>query len=243
MKTYKIIPLITIKLEVDMGIFTYRINYGTKIWAPIFMWYIEGAEQRIIVDTGANIKFAKSFRNLNAKNILTFDKALESIGLKPEDIDLVIQTHLHWDHCVNTSQCTNAKVLVQEEEVKFAYSPHPTMAYLYHQPLFDDLDLVTIKGRHEVEPGIEVIPAPGHSPGIQAVSVNTEKGNSIISGFCSVNENFPPSKNNKDALAVVPIGTHTDLFASYDSALIIKEMADILIPQHDPSFLNRKQIP
>jgi glyoxylase-like metal-dependent hydrolase (beta-lactamase superfamily II) len=226
-----------------MGIFTYRMNHGTKIWVPILMWYIDGAEQRILVDTGANAKFAISFRNLNAKNIMSFEEALDSIGLKPEDIDLVIQTHLHWDHCVNTSKCTNAKVLVQEDEVNFAYSPHPIMANLYYEPLFSDLDLMTVNGRYEVQPGIEVFPAPGHTPGIQAVSVNTEQGNSIISGFCSVKENFAPSQEGKDRLPVVATGTHTDLFASYDSALMIKESADILIPQHDPSFLTKKQIP
>ena len=243
MKTYRIIPLTTIKLQVDMGNFTYRMNHGTQIWVPIIMWYIDGAEQRILVDTGANVSFAHDFRNLNAKNILSFDKALKSVGLRAQDIDLVIQTHLHWDHCVNTSECTNAKVLVQEDELEFANAPHPIMANLYHQPLFNDLNFQIINGRHQVEEGIEVIPAPGHTPGIQAVSVKTEKGNAIISGFCSLKENFPQSKNNKESLPVVAIGTHTDLFASYDSAMVIKGLADILIPQHDPSFINRKQIP
>jgi glyoxylase-like metal-dependent hydrolase (beta-lactamase superfamily II) len=94
-----------------------------------------------------------------------------------------------------------------------------------------------------VEPGIEVIPAPGHTPGIQAVSVQTESGRAIISGFCSIKENFEPPEEVRELIPVVPTGTHTDLYASFDSALKIKGLADVLIPQHDPSLLNVKSIP
>ena len=49
MKTYKIVPLPIIRLQVDKGIFTYRMNYGTKISIPVNMWYIQGAEKNILV--------------------------------------------------------------------------------------------------------------------------------------------------------------------------------------------------
>ena len=243
MKTYRIVPLPTIKLEVDKGIFTYRMNHGTRIWVPIIMWYIEGADKRILVDTGGEARFAKEFRGLEAEEIMSFDRALESVGLSPEDIDVIVQTHLHWDHCLNTRRCKNARVVVQEDEIKYAYSPHPVMANLYHKPLFKDLKIMVVKGRHELEPGIELIPAPGHTPGIQAVSVITENGRAVISGFCSIKENFEPPEDVREILPVVPTGTHTDFVASFDSALKIKGLADILIPQHDPYFLGVKSIP
>ena len=117
------------------------------------------------------------------------------------------------------------------------------MANLYHKPLFKDLKFMVVKGRHELEPGIELIPAPGHTPGIQAVSVITENGRAVISGFCSIKENFEPPEEVKEVLPVVPAGTHTDFVASFDSALKIKGLADVLIPQHDPYFLEVKSIP
>jgi len=243
MKIYQIKPLPTIRLEVDMGIFTYRMNYGTKMWVPILMWYIVGSEKRILVDTGAKASFAKEFRKLKAEDIMSFDKALESVNLKAEDIDIVIQTHLHWDHCVNLAKCKNAKVIVQEDELKYAFSPHPIMANLYHRPLFKDINFKVVKGPYEVVPGIELFPAPGHTPGIQAVAVNTEKGTAVISGFCSIMANFDPPAEAREFSPVIPVGTHTDLMQAFDSALRVKGLADILIPQHDPSFLEVKCIP
>lgn len=243
MKTYRIIPLPTIKIELDMGTFTYRMNYGTKMWAPIYMWYIEGAEKRILVDSGAEASFAKDFRGFSAQEIMSFEKALASVGTKPEEIDFIIQTHLHWDHSCNTHKCKNAKVVVQEDELRFALSPHPMMINLYHRPLFKNLKFMEIKGHCEIVPGIELIPAPGHTPGIQAVSVNTEKGKAIISGFCSIRENFEPPEEVREMWPVLTPGTHTNAMEAFDSALRIKGLADILIPQHDPSFVGVKSIP
>lgn len=243
MKTHRIMPLPTIKLELDMGTFTYRMNYGKKMWAPVYTWYIEGAEKKILVDSGAGKKFAHEFRGFTSEEVMSFEGALASIGLKPEDIDIVIQTHLHWDHCNNTYKCKNARVVVQEEELKFALSPHPMMINLYHRPLFRDLKFLTINGRCEIFPGIELIPAPGHTPGIQAVSVHTDKGRAIISGFCSIKENFEPPEEIREMWPVITPGTHTNAMDAFDSALRIKGLADILIPQHDPSFIGVKSIP
>lgn len=243
MKTYRIIPLPTIKIELDMGTFTYRMNYGTKMWAPIYMWYIEGAEKRILVDSGADASFAKAFRGFAAQEIMSFEGALARVGVKPEQIDLVLQTHLHWDHCNNTYKCKNAKVVVQEDELKFALAPHPMMANIYHRPLLKDLKFIAVRGHYEVAPGIELLPAPGHTPGIQAVSIMTDKGRAIITGFCSIKENFEPPEEVREMWPVLTPGTHTNAMDAFDSALRIKGIADILIPQHDPSFVEVKSIP
>ena len=55
MKTYRIRPLLLMTMEVDMGILMYRYKYGTKIQSPAFFWYIEGADQNILVDSSARL--------------------------------------------------------------------------------------------------------------------------------------------------------------------------------------------
>jgi glyoxylase-like metal-dependent hydrolase (beta-lactamase superfamily II) len=177
-------------MENDMSNLTYRFNFGKKIQLPVYCWYIEGADKHILVDTGADAKMAMEFRGFPAKEIAPFEDALASVGLKPEDIDLVIQTHLHWDHCANTSKCKNAKVIATEDEFLFALSPHPILAPTYKRDLLKDLDFLLVKGQYEIAPGIELIPAPGHTPGTQAVSINTDQGKAIITGFCCIRENF-----------------------------------------------------
>jgi N-acyl homoserine lactone hydrolase len=70
---------------------------------------------------------------------MTFEEALSSVSLTPEKIGIVIQTHLHFNHCYNTRKCVNAKVVVQEDELKFAFSPSPFGGF-YGKELFEGLN-------------------------------------------------------------------------------------------------------
>jgi N-acyl homoserine lactone hydrolase len=90
---------------------------------------------------------------------------------------------------------------------------------------------------------------PGHTPGSQAVVVGTTKGKAVISGFCSIMENFDPPEDVKTKISpfasypVIAPGIHTDLFKAYESTLKVKQIADIIIPLHDPNMASREQIP
>lgn len=247
MNTYRIIPLPLTIIELDMAVFTYRFNYGKKVRLPITSWYIEGADKRILVDTAADAKLATQFRGIPSEEIATFDDALAGLGLKPDDIDIVIQTHLQWDHCANTNKCKRAKVVVQEEEVKSALAPHPILAPTYKKNLLTGLNFLLVRGGCEIVPGIDLIPTPGHTPGCQSVSINTTQGKAIITGFCCLKENFgPPEGAHEDVIEVTPViapGIHLDARDGFDSALLVKSMADIIIPNHDPSFAKMKSIP
>ena len=189
---YRVRPLPLAYVTQDMGNFTYRFNNGTSFDLPIYAWYIEGGSQKVLVDTGANAEHMRKYRNFEATDINTFEDALARVGLKPEDIDMVIQTHLMLDHCANTRKCSKARVIVQQAELEFAIAPHPILAPTYIRELFMGLNLQLVTGHTEILPGIELIPVPGHSPGCQAVSVNTTKGKVVISGMCTIAENFQP---------------------------------------------------
>ncbi len=243
MKTYRLRPLHLISMENDMSNFTYRLNFGVKLDLPVFCWYVEGADQHILIDTGADAEMALRFRGFPATNIASFEEALAELNLKPDDIDLVIHTHLHWDHCGNTSKCKNARLLVSEEELLFALSPHPVLAPTYRRELLAGLNFVPVKGEFEVAPGIELIPAPGHTPGTRAVSVQTEKGKAFITGFCCLRENFDPPEELREFMPVVAPGIHLNAVDAFESALRIKGLADILIPMHDLSMVGVKTIP
>jgi len=241
-KAYRIIPLPILRLDIDMGFMTYLYNYGIKRSTVTYCWYIDGADKNILVDTGADAETARNWRGLPAENIMSLEDALAGLKLKPGDIDIVIQTHLHWDHCSNTHKCRNAKILVTEKELAFARSPHPMMVgYPWH--LLKGLNFVPINGQYEVAPGIELIPVPGHSPGTQAVCVNTEGGRAVLTGFCCLKENFELPEELKEKMPVIAPGIHLNAVDAYESALRAKEMADILIPIHDPSYETVKSIP
>jgi glyoxylase-like metal-dependent hydrolase (beta-lactamase superfamily II) len=249
----RIHPVTLTRIQADKGIMTYLTYYGEKIWRPYIFWIIEGAGQNILVDTAIHADqyqgYHRGFRDLPFEPLLTFEQALSKFSLRPEDIDLVIQTHLHFDHCFNTSKCKNAKVLIQEEELKFAREPHPAFSVLYSQSLLEGLNFKTIRGRKIISPGIEVIPVPGHSPGCQAVSISTDAGRAVITGFCCIKENFFPAEDIQERVTpfagypVMVPGIHYDVIRAYESLLKIKEMADIIIPMHEPDLMNVETIP
>ena len=253
MKTYRIRPITLSRVQSDKGPMTYLVHYGEKIWRPYIFWIIEGAEKNIIVDTAIHADdyklHHKGFKNLPIEHLMSFEDGLFKASLSPDDIDIVIQTHLHFDHCHNTHKCKNARVLVQEEELRFARDPHPVFASMYDSHLLDTLVFETVRGHKRILPGIEVIPAPGHTPGCQAVAVDTEAGHAVISGFCSTMENFFPAENIQETVSpfagypVIIPGIHYNAFQAYQSIIEIKALADIILPVHEPDLMNVDTIP
>jgi glyoxylase-like metal-dependent hydrolase (beta-lactamase superfamily II) len=234
---YKIKPLIITKFNLRKG-----------DWAPNVCWYIEGADRNILIDTSISAEHTKRYTTTKVEDVISFEDALSSIGLKPEDMDLIIHTHLHFDHCGNTSKCKNAKVIVQKAELDFAFAPHPVFSTTYDCGLIKDCNLVPIEGNQEILPGIDVISVPGHTPGTQAVSIQTTKGKAIISGFCASHETFyPPTPQlqwGKDHPGPVAApGIFVDAFSAYEAVVKVKGLADILLPMHDVAIFDMKTIP
>lgn len=241
---YRIKPLLLGKTTVSKGQFTYFVDWTKEIWSPITSWYINADGRNVLVDTGISSSDMEKYLHGNAyQEIKTFEQALGSTGITPEDVDIIIQTHLHYDHCGNARKCKNARVVVQEDELNFAYSPHALFSGSYNLNFLKDLRFRIVSGDCDILPGIKVILVPGHSPGTQAVSIETEKGTAIISGFCSIKDNFFPPEAMRTRWPVMAPGVSVNSLQAFDSALKIKGLADIIIPQHDIEFAERKEIP
>jgi glyoxylase-like metal-dependent hydrolase (beta-lactamase superfamily II) len=237
MPEYVIHPLVVGLNETDQGVMTYLKGYGKRIYLPIYVFYLEGGPEKILVDTGLEqFMVPPGAAEELGLEILEFEDALAKHDLHPEDIDIIIHTHLHNDHCENDYKCSRAKVFVQKKELEFFRKPHP-IDHRYFPDLLDDVEVVTVEGDQEIVPGISVMFTPGHTPGGQSVVVNTKKGKAVITGFCCNDQNFPASG------PIVPPGVHLDLIEAYDSVQRVKEMADILIPLHDLSVGRQKTIP
>jgi N-acyl homoserine lactone hydrolase len=106
-------------------------------------------------------------------------EALAGIGVMPGEVDLVINCHLHVDHAGGNVDFRGSPILVQPAELEAARGPDYTVA--------EDIDLdgghyQEIEGEHEPLPGVRVIPTPGHSPGHQAVSIETDAGRLLLAG-------------------------------------------------------------
>ena len=154
---------------------------------PIIVYYIEGRGHKILVDTGGTdpdwVRYMPYWRNEGE----TLPEKLASLGVSLEDIDTVINTHLHWDHCGGNGLFPNAEFWLQKREHDYWSDPanqnkpdnfDPKTAFAVEYNLID--------GDCEILPGISVILATGHSPGMQCVLVDTDGGKHVILGDLAV---------------------------------------------------------
>ncbi|MPM23978.1 N-acyl homoserine lactonase [bioreactor metagenome] len=228
-------PIQIAKLRLDKGLMTYFMNYGEMIWIAVNAWLIKHPDGDVLVDAGAYQEDMKKYWHEATETIQTVEAGLAAVSEKPEDIKHLIITHLHFDHALNARLFKNATVYVQKKEFEFMLNPHPMMAALYNPDFIAGMKVVQIDGEAEIVPGIRVFPVPGHTPGAQAVEIDTAAGKAVISGFCSIGDVFA-------ADGITP-GIHVDALAAFDGVLKVKSRADIIIPQHDPEMAARKQIP
>ena len=243
MKEYIIRPIPLSEGTRDKGLWTYRLNYGQPSSSCCYVWYIEGPELKVLVDSGVNLDSFVA-RGLKQQAIQSLEEGLAKLELKPEDIGVVIQTHLHWDHVELAYKFTKAKFIVQKAELDYAVNPHQVSRNSYDQQMFKNLDFEVVDGDKEIIEGIQVMLTPGHSPGGQSVAVNTCEGTAIITGFCCVLDNFqsPPELRAKGFKVVTP-GIHINVEQVYDSTLRVKETADVIVPSHEATFKHRDRIP
>ena len=102
MREYIIHPLVVGINETDQGVMTYLREYGKRIYLPIYVFYLKGGGKNILVDTGLEqFMIPDRAEEECGFKILEFEDALATVDLKPEDVDIIVHTHLHNDHCEN----------------------------------------------------------------------------------------------------------------------------------------------
>lgn len=237
-KVHRIYPILTCQIIMDKGIFTYLKNHGEKVLVPVWAWFIEGGGEPLLVDTGCSLNEFKKYSVLSSggEEGPPIEDSLQKLGISVSDVKHIIITHLHSDHCLNAKRFPQAEIIVQEEELKFARNPHPLFSAIYKNEWYEGLNFKTVQGDTEIIPGVKTIFTPGHSAGGQSVSVTTEQGEAVITGFCVLDDNF----SDKGDIISAP---HVDPFKSYDSIVQIKKIAERIIPLHSQSLLTVKSIP
>ncbi len=227
---------------------TYQHGYGETYTIPIYCWYLEGGQKKILVDTGEMHPIrSKDRESAIGGRIYTFEEGLARWNLTPEAIDIVIHTHLHNDHCENDYKCANADIFVHEKELESIHDPHP-LDYRYLEDFIEDVEdngqIKPICRDMEIAPGISVMHTPAHTRGGMTVFIDTLKGRAAITGFCVIDENFyPPKEIRAMEMDVIPPGTHVSTYEAYDIMIKVKEKADLIIPLHEPRFAGIETLP
>lgn len=241
----KIIPLHLGTMTVDKSGLTSVKDAGIKIDIPVVAWLIEGGSEMVLVDTGAgDPEWSRKYHNpMVCSHDQRIDRVLEVLGVRPDEIGIVINTHLHWDHCFNNHLFKNSVIYVQREELAYAADPLPKDRRYYEADLGSPPyrkalgNIREIEGDVEVIPGVRAVHIPGHTPGMQGVAVET------ASGTCFIASDAVGLWENWEADPPVPGQIYVDLRQVYRSFEKIRRLADFLLPGHDPRIFEKKCYP
>lgn len=234
----------------EKSLLTLRQNFGIKIQVPCVAWAVLGGEKTILVDTGPSdedwaVKYHWPLERSQSQEV---EPALRNIGLSIADVDIVILTHLHWDHSYGVDNFPEANVLVQKSELEYAVAPLSADRRMYEvdipgtePPWMKVIGRITpVDGDSEIIPGVRVMHLPGHTPGSQSVVVDTSEGPWVIAG-----DTVPLFDNLVDEkmLEIAPSALLQSLRDFYQSLEKLKCFYDRILPSHDFRVLESARYP
>ena len=145
---------------------------------PIYVHVIDHPDARVLVDTGMTQTHPL---------LEDMDPRLRPLSEQDFDVagvDIVVNTHLHGDHCGGNHLFAGKPIYVQSQELEDARSQADySIQEWIDQP---GVEYVPVDGELELLPGVRLLPAPGHTRGIQIVVVETGDRPTIIAGDVAV---------------------------------------------------------
>jgi len=148
---------------------------------------VEDGKKRTLIDNGAGTKWDAKQKDIYGFTLKSPQEFLDPAGLTPADIDVVLDSHLHFDHAGgNTSRDAdgrlvpsfpNARYVVQKGELEFARSDNERIRASYIGDNFEPISAAgmfdLVEGDARIDRRIEVLLAPGHTPFLHVPLIRT----------------------------------------------------------------------
>jgi glyoxylase-like metal-dependent hydrolase (beta-lactamase superfamily II) len=159
---------------------------------------VETPDALVLIDNGVGNKEDERFRDIygveNAGAPTRLEDGLRAAGFEPDDVDIMIDTHLHFDHAGGNTfrdedgqiqlSFPRARYLVQKGEWDFAHLRNERIQASYLPHNFDPVSAARkfefLDGDEHVLPGISVLRTPGHTPHHQSVLIHSEDETAIF---------------------------------------------------------------
>jgi N-acyl homoserine lactone hydrolase len=146
---------------------------------PVYVHVIDHPAARVLVDTGMT-ELHPAAGDLDPRL-----RPLSEQDFDLASVDIVVNTHLHADHCGGNHLFAGKPIYVQRQELDDAHSDedeYPAREWV-DAP---GVEYVPIEGEHELLPGLRLLPAPGHTRGLQVVVVETGGRPIVVGGDVAV---------------------------------------------------------
>ena len=164
-----------------------RADERNRIVLAMNCLLIRAAGKTILVETGAGDKWDAKRRDIYAfEGSPRLPEQLAQHGVKPQDVDIVINTHLHFDHCGWDTRLVdgkarptfpNAKYIVQRKDFEHARNPSERDRASFmldnYMPIEEARQWELLDGEKQIVAGVSVFPAPGHTHAMQCVKLES----------------------------------------------------------------------
>jgi glyoxylase-like metal-dependent hydrolase (beta-lactamase superfamily II) len=198
--------LCTGAIELDRASMVSDLAPGRRWTVPVLSFVVAHPRGRLLFDTGVHCQARldplgrlgpERIKRLTVKSEEGDDvlPQLARLGLTPDDVRYVANSHLHFDHCGGNEFFPRATFLVQRAELEAARRPGFVPGYSPSPVDFDHaLDYRMIEGEHDVfgDGTVILIPTYGHTPGHQSLLVRAGKGAQMVCAgdACYTRENM-----------------------------------------------------
>lgn len=168
-----------------------------------------GMHMAMQVDARARLGRISRFSTIHVLPGEEISAQLARVDLGPEDIDIIINSHLHYDHSGGNAQIPNARLIVQRREWEAAHDADLIARNSYIPDDYDHgHDLVLIDGEHDVfgDGALVCLPTHGHTPGHQSLKIKGRQCDHLLCGDAcylrrSLDEMRPPTiTSNREQL-------------------------------------------
>ena len=196
----RLVPLEIGRLGSDLRALT---GEPGRQYLPVPSWLIEHPEGLVLFDTGMHVDLRHSSERIGEFSASIFDPDLPegedltarlgAHGIRPTDVDVIVFSHLHFDHCGGTGEIPDARIVCQRDEWEAGHVPKLVERHVYNPADFDlGHDVQLVEGRHDLfgDGSVVCLPTPGHTKGHQSLVVDLASGPVVLTADCVYFERF-----------------------------------------------------
>jgi 4-pyridoxolactonase len=215
-------------LVIDRSDVLWHIDVGTPVRFPVYGVYIDHPEGKFLFDTGFDLDHVNKvlpFELPEQSPQQTLPEQLKLCGTSPEEIDVYVNSHFHFDHVGGNKPLRNATLVTSKWELRSLLVPEPFERLGYSDVAWYERGVTKVRfveGDHELAKGLTLFTTPGHTISHISLLAKPEGRRPMIFAGDAV---YTQETLDKEIIG----GFHLDPVKSIEAIRRIKEMAR----QHD----------